>query len=114
LPIIEIQFLTQLFNAFLLEGHFPAQWKVAQIILILKPRKPANELTFYQQISLLPTASKVCGKLLLERILPLVENNVLTPYGMVSTSNIEILEHFQSKALCLIVDTPWYVPNKIT
>jgi hypothetical protein len=28
---------------------------------------------------------------------------------MASTSNIEILEHFQSK----IVDAPWYVPNTV-
>jgi hypothetical protein len=27
-----------------------------------------------------------------------------------STSNIEILERFQSKALRMIVDAPWYVP----
>jgi hypothetical protein len=30
---------------------------------------------------------------------------------MASTSDIEILEHFQSKALRMIVDAPWYVPN---
>jgi hypothetical protein len=29
----------------------------------------------------------------------------------VATSNIEILERFQSKALRIIVDAPWYVPN---
>jgi hypothetical protein len=28
-----------------------------------------------------------------------------------STFNIEILERFQSKALRIIVDAPWYVPN---
>jgi hypothetical protein len=32
LPIIAIKYLTQLFNADLLKGYFPAQWKVAQII----------------------------------------------------------------------------------
>jgi hypothetical protein len=32
---------------------------------------------------------------------------------MASTSNIESLEHFQSKTLHLIVDTPWYVPNTV-
>jgi hypothetical protein len=46
-----IKYLTQLVNAILLTGYFPAQWKVAQIILILKPRKPPNELTSYQPIS---------------------------------------------------------------
>jgi hypothetical protein len=32
-------------------------------------------------------------------------------WGTASTSNIEILERFQSKALRIIVDAPWYVPN---
>jgi hypothetical protein len=32
-------------------------------------------------------------------------------WGTASTSNIEILEHFQSKALRIIVNAPWYVPN---
>jgi hypothetical protein len=30
-----------------------------------------------------------------------------------SNSNIEILEHFQSKVLRLIVNVPWYVPNSV-
>jgi hypothetical protein len=34
-------------------------------------------------------------------------------WGTASTSNIEILEHFQSKALRMIVDAPWYVPNTV-
>jgi hypothetical protein len=29
------------------------------------------------------------------------------------TSNIEILECFHSKALQMIVDAPWYVPNTV-
>jgi hypothetical protein len=32
---------------------------------------------------------------------------------MTSTSNIEIPEHFQSKALHMIVDAPCYVPNTV-
>jgi hypothetical protein len=34
-------------------------------------------------------------------------------WGTAYTSNIEILEHFQSKALRMIVDAPWYVPNTV-
>jgi hypothetical protein len=34
-------------------------------------------------------------------------------WGAASTSNIEILERFQSKALRLITNAPWYVPNAI-
>jgi hypothetical protein len=32
-------------------------------------------------------------------------------WGTASMFNIEILERFQSKALCMITDAPWYVPN---
>jgi hypothetical protein len=34
-------------------------------------------------------------------------------WGTASTSNIEILERFQSKALHMIVDAPWYMPNMV-
>jgi hypothetical protein len=34
-------------------------------------------------------------------------------WGTASTSNIEILERFQSKALRIIVDAPWYVLNTV-
>jgi hypothetical protein len=79
LPIIGIKYLAQLFNAVLLKGYFPAQWKVAQIILILKPGKPPNELTSYRPIILLPIVCQVFEKLLLKRLLPMVENNRLIP-----------------------------------
>jgi hypothetical protein len=65
-------------SAFIL-GYFPAQWKVAQIILLLKPGKPPHELTSYSPISLLPVVSKVFEKLLLNRTLPLVASNSLIP-----------------------------------
>jgi hypothetical protein len=32
---------------------------------------------------------------------------------MVSTSNIEISEHFHFKVWCKIVDASWYVPNTV-
>jgi hypothetical protein len=79
LTVIGIKYFTQLFNAVLLKGYFPAQWKVAQIILILKPGKPPNELTAYWPISLLPIVSKVFEKLLLKSLLPMVEKNRLIP-----------------------------------
>jgi hypothetical protein len=34
-------------------------------------------------------------------------------WGTASTSNTEILERFQSKALGMRVDAPWYVPNTV-
>jgi hypothetical protein len=33
--------------------------------------------------------------------------------GTASTSNIEIPERFQQKALRMIVNAPWYVPNTV-
>jgi hypothetical protein len=74
LPIIGIKYLTQLFNAVLLKGYFPAQWKVSQFILILK-QGPHNELTSCWLISLLLIVSKVFEKLFLKRLLSMVENN---------------------------------------
>jgi hypothetical protein len=63
----------------MLTGYFPAQWKVAKIILHLKPYKPPNEPMSYRPISLLPILSKVYEKLLLSRLLPIVENRRLLP-----------------------------------
>jgi hypothetical protein len=60
------------------KGTSLAQWKVAQIFLILKPEKPPNEVTSYQPVSLLPIVSKVFEELLL-RLLPMVERNRLMP-----------------------------------
>ena len=76
LPYVAIKFITQLMNAILRLGHFPDQWKVAQIILIPKPGKPHTEVSSYRPISLLPILSKVFEKLLLKRLLITVENDV--------------------------------------
>jgi hypothetical protein len=51
----------------------------------------------------------------------LIYKTIIKPiwaYGMqlwstASTSNTEILERFQSKPLCVIVNAPWYVPNMV-
>jgi hypothetical protein len=112
LPIIGTKYLTQLFNAILLHNYFPTQWKVALIILSLNPGKPPNALSFYWPISLLPIVSIVFEKLLLKRLLPLVEHNRLIPTHQFSFrrrhSTIEQTHHivhrineaFQHKAYC--------------
>jgi hypothetical protein len=59
---------------------------------------------------------KLCtsNKLLLyEAILKPIWTYGIQLCGTVSTSNIENLECFQSKASHMIVDTPWYVPNTV-
>jgi hypothetical protein len=50
--------------------------KVTQVILILKPGKPSNELTSYRPISLLLILPKICETFLLKRLLKVIENNV--------------------------------------
>jgi hypothetical protein len=49
--------------------------------------------------------------LLYKTILKPIWTYCIQLWGTASTSNIEILERSQSKALRLIVDAPWYVPN---
>jgi hypothetical protein len=74
-----MKYLTQLFNAVLLTRYFPEEWKVAQVILILKSGTPPNELTSYRPINLLSIVSKVSEKFLLKRLLPIVESSRLIP-----------------------------------
>ncbi|KMQ86445.1 reverse transcriptase [Lasius niger] len=73
------KFLTQLFNAILRTSFFPLQWKVSQIILILKPGKKPEDVKSYRPISLLPILSKVFEKLLLSRLRPIIEEKGLIP-----------------------------------
>jgi hypothetical protein len=63
----------------MLIGYFPMQWKVATIILILKPGKPPHEPTCYRPISLLPILSKIFEKILLERLLHIAQHKQLLP-----------------------------------
>jgi hypothetical protein len=60
--------------------------------------------------SQLSTPSKM---LLYKTILKHIWTYGIQLWGTASTSNIEILERFQSKALRMIVDAPWYVPNTL-
>lgn len=71
--------IQQIFNAVLRLGYFPSQWKVAQIIMLLKPGKNPNETVSYRPISLLPILSKVFEKIFLQRLKPILENNLLIP-----------------------------------
>lgn len=79
LPKKGIVLLTIIFNAILRLGYFPAQWKVAKVILIPKPGKPPQDVSSYRPISLLPILSKLLEKLLLTRLAPHIESNNLLP-----------------------------------
>jgi hypothetical protein len=80
---------------------------------IFTKRKPLG-LTLAKMYWLLGRSSRLSlhNKLLLYKaILKPIWTYGIQFWGTASTSNIEILERFQSKALCIIVDAPWYVPN---
>jgi hypothetical protein len=68
----------------------------------------ANRCTFI--LSKLSTTNKL---LLYKTILKPIWTYGIQLWGTASTSNIEILERFQSKVLRIIVDAPWYVPNSL-
>lgn len=74
-----IKYITQLFNAIMRLEYFPMQWKVAEIILIPKPGKSANDVASYRPISLLPILSKLLEKMILKRLQPVIEERKLIP-----------------------------------
>ena len=59
--------------------YIPEQWKRAQVIMLLKPGKPPENVTSYRPISLLPSLSKLLEKLLLKRLKPIIEEKNLIP-----------------------------------
>lgn len=73
-----ILFLTQIYNAIL-----PILWKNSTIILILKTKKPPDTPTSCRPISLLP----VFERLLLKRILPIVNTAKILPNSKFSFRN---------------------------
>lgn len=71
--------LLHILNAALRLKHVPSQWKVAEVIMVLKPGKPPNEVKSYRPISLLPVISKIFERILLRRLQPVLEGNNLIP-----------------------------------
>jgi len=69
LPQRAVSLLAQIFNVVLCTHHFPAAWKHARVISILKPRKDPALPSSYRPISLLDTIGKLFEKILLARIL---------------------------------------------
>lgn len=112
LPRKGIVMLTQIINAILKLGYFPTQWKLAEIIMIAKPGKPATEIKSYRPISLLPVMSKIAEKVIASRLQAEIANKRLLPehqFGFRSkystTEQIHrivntIQETFQEKSYC--------------
>lgn len=79
LPKKGIVLLTYIFNAVLRIKHVPSCWKEAKIIMIPKVDKSAELPSSYRPISLLSIKSKLFEKLLLNRLMPIVEKKSLIP-----------------------------------
>jgi hypothetical protein len=79
LPRKGLMLLTYIFNAILRTSNFPIQWKFAQIKMIQKPGKPPHAASSYRPISLLPVCSKLFEKLLMKRIIPIIQDYNILP-----------------------------------
>ena len=77
LPPIAIKFLTYIFNAVLRLHHFPVQWTVAHMILILKPGNPPQYSSSYRPISLLPILSMEI--IIIKLMNPIIEQKCIIP-----------------------------------
>lgn len=79
LPKKAIVKLMHIMNAAFRMQYVPKLWKIAEVIMIPKPGKPPHEVSSYRPISLLPVLSKLFEKLLLKRIMPIIENKKIIP-----------------------------------
>lgn len=72
--------MVNLTNNILRLSYFPEDWKIANIIPVLKPDKPADEVQSYRPISLLCSMSKVVERIIFDRIITFAyDNNIIPP-----------------------------------
>ncbi len=74
-----IVLLTYLYNAALRLRYVPKAWKRAKMIAIHKPDKPADLVSSYRPISLLPIISKIFEKIVLARLQSIIKSKQLLP-----------------------------------
>ena len=110
-----LQHITVIFNSCLHLSHFPSQWKFAEIILVPKPNKPENDIGSYRPISLLSILSKVFEKIILRRVMPILDQKNAIPdhqFGFRAKHGTpeqvhrivrKILDGFESKQYCSAV-----------
>lgn len=92
LPESAIEWLREIYNACLIQGHFPRTWKVATVLMFGKPGKDPTLPSSYRPISLLPVIGKLFEKLILTRIRDhCTEHNTipLHQYGFTRTTSTQ-------------------------
>jgi len=101
-----VQHLTKLFNLILKKGYIPTKWKMANIILLLKPKKDKQHPSSYRPISLLSCLGKLLEKIIKQRLmLELERRNILPQHqagfrpGKSTIYNIVRLERYAQSQL---------------
>jgi hypothetical protein len=101
-----VQHLTKLFNLILKQGYIPTKWKMANIILLLKPKKDKQHPSSYRPISLLSCLGKLLEKIIKQRLmLELERRNILPQHqagfrpGKSTIYNIVRLERYAQSQL---------------
>lgn len=93
LPKKAIVFISNLFNACFRLHYFPAMWKLATIIPLLKPGKKPSDPSSYRPISLLPTLSKLMEKVILHRLLQQLDNLNIIPQSQMGFKHEHATTH---------------------
>lgn len=79
LPNIAVLHISHIFNAISRTAYYPKAWKLSQITMIGKPGKDLSQASSYRPISLLSILSKLFEKLLLQKIMPFIQDNNIIP-----------------------------------
>ncbi|CAF3093128.1 unnamed protein product [Rotaria sp. Silwood2] len=74
-----VQHLTKLFNLILKKGYIPTKWKMANIILLIKPKKDKQHPSSYRPISLLSCLGKLMEKIVKQRLMLELERRNILP-----------------------------------
>ena len=70
--------ITKIINGILQTGHFPCAWKEAKIIPVHKKGRDHKLMSSYRPISLLPSLSKICERIIKKRFTSfLLYNNLI-------------------------------------
>jgi hypothetical protein len=94
-------------------AHLPAVFLVLSSTQSVRAASEHTNLCSHVTWYTAATASGNYFLKLYKTILKLIWTYGIQLWGTASTSNIKILEWFQSKAMRMIVDAPWYVPNTL-
>jgi hypothetical protein len=110
LPPAVFKFIAKTFNRSLEVNYFPAQWKLAKIIMLPKPGKDPTSPLNYRPISLLNSLGKLFEKIILKRLnfqlreLKVIRND---QHGFTRGHSKHMHCYGMLSALSTALTTPW-------